>query len=134
MTKINATNRELVDLLHSLYAVQELKGVRFAVAVSKNINTLKEELEHLEAAGAPTPEFNELMVKAQVLMDAQDEEGVKKLEEDNQEIVEARKAQLAELEEMMKDATSCELQTISEESLPADITAKQLNGIIKILE
>lgn len=134
MTKIKATNKEMLELLHGLYSVQELKGVRFAVAVSKNINKLKDELSYLDKAGAPSEEFSKLMDEAQVFIKAEDEVGMQKLEEDNKEIVDARKAQLAEVEVMLEEEVSYELMTLGEDILPADISAQQVNGIIKILE
>ena len=48
MTKIKAKNQELIDLLQSLYAVQDLKGVSFAIAVTKNIDKLQKDVERLK--------------------------------------------------------------------------------------
>ena len=104
MTKIKATNREMLETLQGLYSVQDLKGVKFAVAVSKNIERLKTELLHIDEASKPTPEFQKLLDKAKTF---EDEKDIKKLE--------------------------IELVTMSEQNLPQDITAKQLGTIIKLV-
>ena len=123
MTKIKATNREMLETLQGLYSVQDLKGVKFAVAVSKNIERLKTELLHIDEASKPTPEFQKLLDKAKTF---EDEKDIKKLEKENKSLIDERKAQLAEVDEI-------ELVTMSEQNLPQDITAKQLGTIIKLV-
>tara|TARA_R100000030_G_C3171186_1_gene103347 strand:- start:158 stop:568 length:411 start_codon:yes stop_codon:yes gene_type:complete len=134
MTKIKASNKEMLDTLHGLYAVQDLKGVKFAVAVSKNIERLKNELKHIDEASKPSPEFQELMAKAdKIEKNDKAEELIKELEKENQELIDKRKAQLEEVNELLEEDVEIDLITMSENNLPQDITAKQLSAIIRIV-
>jgi|TARA_E500000318_G_C3359874_1_gene134263 GTP-binding protein EngB required for normal cell division len=134
MTKIKATNKEMLDTLHGLYAVQDLKGVKFAVAVSKNIERLKNELKHIDEASKPSPEFQKLMTEAdKIEKDEKAEELLMKLESENQELIDKRKAQLEEVNELLEEDIEIDLITMSEHNLPQDITAKQLGAIIRIV-
>ena len=138
MTKIKATNRELLDLLHSLYAVSDLKGLKFAIGVSKNIDRLKTDLKYIDDASAPSEEFQKLLDKVRVIESAeQDKEAavsqIAELEKENQELIDERKAQLQDVETILNDEAEIELVSISEEALPEEITAKQLGGIIKLV-
>ena len=45
MTTINATKGELVNLVNGLFSIQELKGKKFGIVVSKNLTTLEEKLK-----------------------------------------------------------------------------------------
>ena len=128
------TNRELATLLGGLFDVQELKGVRFALQVSKNINLLQSELEAIEKAAAPDPEFVVLANQVQALEKANDEEAIKKLEEKNPKLIEDRKSQISEFNKVMEEEAELFLFKISENHLPKDITAKQLNNIQLILK
>ena len=47
MTKVELKNGEFVELVNGLFSVQNLKGVKFGLLVSKNIRILQEELNHL---------------------------------------------------------------------------------------
>ena len=138
MTKtINATKGELVTIINGLFGVQELKGKAFSLVVSKNISTLKDKLKDLEDAGAPDPKFLEVAQKVNEIAnknepDAKDQ--INKIEEENKELVEARRDQMAKVEEMMKEKVKVILDIISEEVLPEDISAAQINKIIKIIK
>tara|TARA_R100001440_G_scaffold75653_1_gene103426 strand:+ start:1457 stop:1873 length:417 start_codon:yes stop_codon:yes gene_type:complete len=138
MTKtINATKGELVTIINGLFGVQELKGKDFSLVVSKNISTLKDKLKDLEDAGAPDPKFLEVAQKVNEIAnknepDAKDQ--INKIEEENKELVEARRSQMAKVEEMMKEKVKVKLDIISEEVLPEDISAAQINKIIKIIK
>ena len=138
MTKtINATKGELVTIINGLFGVQELKGKKFSLVVSKNIAILKETLKDLEDAGKPSEEFLKIAQEVNEIA-TKNEEGAKekidKIEEDNKELVEARRTQMDKVEKMMQESAEVELNTIAEDLLPEDITAKQLNQIIKIIE
>ena len=56
------------------------------------------------------------------------------VEKENKKLVDARRKQMEKVEKMMLKSIELELQIISENFLPEDITAKQLNQIIKIIE
>ncbi len=135
MTKIKATNREMLETLHGLYAVQDLKGVKFAVAVSKNIERLKRELQPIEEAGKASDEFQALLNEVNSIPeDTKDKEAkVKKLEDENKDIIDQRKAQLEEVNELLDETVEIDLVTVAEKSLPQDVTAKQLSAIIKLI-
>ena len=135
--KINATKGELVTVINGLFGVQELKGKKFSIVVSKNIATLKEALIDIENAGKPSEEFLAIAEKVNEIANKNEEdakEQIDKLEEDNKELVAARREQMNKVEEMMKEEIEVELKIISEDLLPEDISAQQINKIIKIIE
>ena len=137
MTTINATKGEFVNLINGLFQVQELKGKKFGLAVSKNIVTLKKELQHLEELGKPSEEFMKLAQKVnEITSSGADDakEQVDKLEEENLELVSSRREQMEKVTELMKDKMKIKLFTISEDTLPEDITARQINNIEKIIK
>ena len=134
MTKVELQNGQFVDLINGLFAVQNLKGVKFGLLVSKNIRVLQDELDHLEEAARPSNEFVELSTKVNALMAEDNADEVKKLEEENAKLVEARKTQLTELEELLKEDTKISLHSIPEDCLPEDITGEQIINIDKIIE
>ena len=134
MTKVELQNGQFVDLINGLFAVQNLKGVKFGLLVSKNIRVLQDELDHLEEAARPSNEFVELSTKVNALMAEDKADEIKKLEEKNAKLVEARKAQLTELEELLKEDTKISLYSIPEDCLPEDITGEQIINIDKIIE
>ena len=135
--KIKTTKGELVTIINGLFGVQELKGKKFSLVVSKNIAILKEALIDLENAGKPSEEFLAIAQKVNEIANKNEEdakEQIDKLEEENKELVEARRAQMAKVEKMMKKEIEIELNIISEDLLPEDISAQQINKIIKIIE
>ena len=138
MKTINATKGEFVNLINGLYQVQEVKGKTFSLNVSKNISILHEKLKDVEKAGTPTEEFLALAKQVNEIAGKESEENAKKLvdklEEENKELVDSRKAQLDKVAEMMKEEIKIKLHILTEESLPEDITAKQINNIVKIIE
>ena len=136
MTTINATKAEFVNLINGLFQVQELKGKKFGLAVSKNIVKLKKELQHLEDLGKPSEEFMELAIKVNEITKNNSEssqEEIDKLEKENETLVKERRAQMEKVTEIMKDEMSIKLITISEDALPNEISAKQINNIEKII-
>tara|TARA_R110000744_G_scaffold278381_2_gene390645 strand:- start:639 stop:1055 length:417 start_codon:yes stop_codon:yes gene_type:complete len=136
MTTIKATKGEFVNLINGLFQVQELKGKKFGLAVSKNITTLKKELKHLEDLGKPSEEFMKLAQKVNELSSKDPENSkveIDKLEKENEELVKLRKEQMDNVTELMKDEMSVDLTIVSEKILPEDITAKQINTIEKII-
>ena len=53
---------------------------------------------------------------------------------ENKELVESRKNQMAKVSEMLKKDIELELHVLPESVLPEDVTAKQINTIINIIE
>jgi septum formation inhibitor MinC len=137
MTTINATKGEFVNLINGLFQVQELKGKKFGLVISKNITTLKKELEHLEDLGKPSEEFMKLAQKVNEISTKDPENSkaeIDKLEKENEELVKLRREQMENVTELMKDTMSIKLKTVSEKLLPEDITAQQINNIEKIIK
>ena len=133
-TKVEATNREFLDLFRGLEAVKTIKGARFAVLVGKNLKELRHVLEPIEQAAQPTFEFQEISVKMQELSEKDDTDAMKSLEEQNQELIEERKAQLAAVEDMLNDKNEVYLHFIQESQLPEEITGEHIEKLIKIIE
>lgn len=137
MKKINATKQEFVDLINGLLQVQELKGKKFSLLVSKNLNILQKNLEDVQKAGTPSEEFLELAQKVNMIASGKapdSQEQIDKLEAENKELVDARKEQMAKVTEMLKEEIEVELNMLPEDTLPEDVTAKQINSIINIIE
>tara|TARA_R100000152_G_C6679534_1_gene113756 strand:+ start:253 stop:666 length:414 start_codon:yes stop_codon:yes gene_type:complete len=137
MKKINATKQEFVDLINGLFQVQELKGKEFSLLVSKNINILQKNLKDIQEAGTPSEAFLELAQQVNQIANsnvADSQEQIDKLEEENKELVEGRKEQMAKVSEMLKKDMELELHILPEDVLPEEVTAKQINSIINIIE
>ena len=137
MKTINATKGDFVHLINGLYQVQDIKGKNFSIIVSKNIAILHEKLKDVEKAGTPSPEFLTLANQVNEISSKDPEnaeEIVTNLEKENKELVDSRKKQLDNVAEMMKKEITVKLNILTEDSLPEDITAKQINSLIKIIE
>jgi dGTP triphosphohydrolase len=135
-TTLKTTKEELVTLINGLFQVQTIKGKEFSLAVSKNIATLKETLTNVEEAGTPSEAFMKLASTVNEIANKNEDDAKEKideLEKQNQELVDARRAQMEEVTELLKEEVEIELETLSEDILPEDITAQQINGIIKII-
>ena len=85
--KVTLVNKEVLNLFQGLLAVKEMKGSRFAVLVAKNLKEMKKVLDPLDAMAIPTQEFQELSVEMNKLIEAEDGEAIKKLEESNSELI-----------------------------------------------
>jgi len=136
-TKINAKKGELVNLINGLFAVQDLKGKNFSLVVSKNIIILRDKLKDLETAGKPSDEFMVLAQEVNQIANENSEdskEKIEKLEKDNNDLVKERRVQMDKLNQLLEAKTTVHLNTISEDNLPENITAKQINQLEKIIE
>ena len=133
MDKFKATNRELLNLYKGLEAVKSIKGARFAVLVGKNIKELRNVLDPLEQAAVPSIEFQELSVVMQKLIESEDQEAIEKLEKDNTELVEERKKQLADVEDLLDNEIEVYLHPIREDQLPEEITGEQVERLLQII-
>ena len=134
MTKTTLTNQELVDLANGLHTVKDLKGVSFALAVAKNLENIAKELKHIDDASKPTEEFLKVAEQIQTLAKEQNqEEAIRKLEEDNMHLTEERKKQLDEVSNLLKEESSVDIHTIYANKLPGDISADQIMKINKII-
>lgn len=133
-TKVEATNREFLDLFRGLEAVKTIKGARFAVLVGKNLKELRHVLEPIETAAHPPFPFQEVSIKMQEFAEKEDKEAMTALESDNQGIIEERKAQLAAVEDMLNEPAEVYLHVIKEAQLPEEITGEHIEKLIKIIE
>ena len=129
---VDTTVQSYVDLLATLYTVQELPGLKFAKKVADNIDTLEEELEPLNTILQPTDEF--LAFSEKVRKEAgNDHEKIAAMEAENTELVEHRKQQIETAKEMLSEPKEITLRKIHEGELPQQISAKQLKGLALIL-
>jgi len=126
-------NQELVDLTNGLFAVKDLKGVKFALVVSKNMENLQNELKHLDDAGRPSEEFIKVAEQVQALMKGGKEDEAKKMEEDNNHLQDERQKQIDELQELLAEESTVQIYTVFSSQLPNDITADQIMKINKII-
>tara|TARA_R110002012_G_scaffold7040_5_gene33339 strand:+ start:13201 stop:13614 length:414 start_codon:yes stop_codon:yes gene_type:complete len=137
MTTIKATKGDFVQLINGLFAVQNLKGKDFSLTISKNIVKLKEALAELEEAGKPSEEFMALAEQVNIVVNENKEDSkeiIAKLEEENKELVKARQTQMDEVTELMKEELELDLEELKEDYLPEEITAQQINNLIKIIK
>ena len=133
-THITATNREFLNMFKTLSDTRSVKGVNYAKAVIKNLQVIKEHLEPIEEMALPSEEFIELSVKAQEFINKEDSEGLKKFEEENQELIEKRKTQMEEVNAKLDEVSTVELVMIDEKVLPEDISAEQIEMLVKIIQ
>ena len=134
MVQITATNQEFVELFKALEGVKDVKGTRFAFVVAKNIKELNRHLRPLEEFATPTPEFQKVASIAHELAEKEDKEGIEKLEEEHKELIEQRKAQIAELEAKMQDSVSVYVEKIRKDQLPEDLTTDQLLPLLMLID
>ena len=137
MKTINATKQELITIVNGLVGVQDLKSKDFSLVVSKNMNILRKALKDIEEAGKPSKEFLAVAEKVNEIANNNPEDAqaeINKIEEENKELVEARRKQMAKIEEMMRETAEVELEFISKDLLPEDISPAQLNKLSKIIE
>tara|TARA_R110002167_G_scaffold101836_3_gene264860 strand:- start:3470 stop:3907 length:438 start_codon:yes stop_codon:yes gene_type:complete len=136
MKKINAPKQEFVDLINGLFQVQELQGKEFSILVSKNMNILQKNLKDIQDAGEPSEEFLKLAQQVNELANADQDsqETIDALEKENKELVDQRKDQMAKVAEILKEEIELELHLLPEAILPEEVTAKQINNLINIIE
>ena len=137
MTTIKAKKGEFVNIINGLFSVQDLKGKKFSLTVSKNISILQKALKDLEEAGKPSDEFMKLASEVNQLANANSEdskEKIDKLEKENKELVDERRTQMDKVTKMMEEEIEVKLNILKEDILPEDITAKQINNLIKIIK
>lgn len=157
MTKL--TNQELVDLSAGLQSVLNLSGAKFAYAIAKNIKIVSPKVQEIEKSLNPKKEFLEYDKKRADLAESfaeKDEKGnpkiegerylipearqeefntaVEKLKEVNKEVIKAREAQLTAFEESLKEEIEIELHLFPQADLPDNITGRQIEGIMCIID
>lgn len=153
------TKNESVALFQSLNRLGNLKGVKFAYGVSRNISLLKPEVESLEKAVAVSEEYAEFEKKRIALVEKfakKDEKGkfimtgnnyeieegkqgeldkeFEELKSDNEEVFSARLKQVEEYNELLKTESSVVLHKVSLADVPVDISVQQMFGISAIVD
>jgi hypothetical protein len=123
-----------LNIFKVLNETRNVKGVRYAKAVVINSKVIKDHLDPLEQLAVPTEDFINLSLEAQKFIQAEDSEGLKKFEEEHTEIIEKRKAQMQAVNEKLDEEATLELKLIAEACIPDDITAEQLDTLIKIIQ
>ena len=135
--KIKTTKQEFVQMLNSLFAVKDLKGKKFAVAVAKNLEILTNNLKDLEEAGAPSKEFMELATQVNEIAN-KNEDGAKEqidnIEQENKELIDARRAQLDDVAKLMEEEIEITIEPLTIEMLPEDITPQQMSSLLKFIK
>jgi septal ring factor EnvC (AmiA/AmiB activator) len=137
MKTINATKQEFVDIINGLFAVQDLQGKEFSLLVSKNIHILQKNLKDIQEAGKPSEEFLSLAQQVNEIANANEDnskEQIDALEKENKELVESRKEQMDKVADLLKANIELTLHILPEAVLPEEVTAKQINSIITIIE
>lgn len=132
-TEITMTVGDAIELYKGLEAVKKHKGARFAIIVGRNMKELFRLLKEYEDMAKPSEEFMHLSAKAHKLAEAEDEEGIKALEAENEILIESRKKQLAELENALKNEVVLNLETIREDQLPEEVTGEEVVPILPIV-
>lgn len=130
---ITGTKREFLNIFQVFNETKDVKNVKYATINVINSKVIREQLDELEAMATPSQEFIDLSIKAQELIKNEDEAGLKRLEEENTSLVEARKTQLAEVQAKLDEEVTLELKMINEKILPEDLSAEQLEMISKLI-
>jgi len=131
-TAEETTGQTYIDLVQGLYSVQDLPGRAFAEKVLQNIKKLEIALKPVNDAFQPTKEFEVFAQKVQ--NEAQgDPEKTKLLEETEPGLVAERTAQVEAGQAHLEAPMTVKLYNIPKNSLPANITARQLRSLELIL-
>jgi hypothetical protein len=151
--------QDLIVLYRSLNQLGSLQGVKFAYAVSRNIDLIKPELEALEKVSAPSKEYLEFektrvalvekyAVKGEdgkfimknneyeIPKEKQEELNTEfgKLREENKELFEARENQIKEYNDLLKEESKIELYKVTLNDVPANITVAQMTSVKAIID
>ena len=130
---ITGTKREFLNIFQVFNETKDVKNVKYATINVINSKVIREQLDELEAMATPSQEFIDLSLKAQELIKNEDEDGLKRLEEENASLVEARKEQLAIVQAKLDEEVTLELKMINEKILPNDLSAEQLEILSKLI-
>jgi hypothetical protein len=153
------TKNESVALYQSLNKLGNLKGVKFAYGVSRNISLLKPEIESLEKAVTVSEEYKEFENKRIALVEKfskKDEKGkfvkvnnnyeieegkqeeldkeFEALKAENQEVFDSRLKQIEEYNELLKTESTVVLYKVALSEVPTDISVQQMFGISAIVD
>ncbi len=131
---VTATNREFLNIFKTLNETRSTKGVAYAKAVVKNSEVIKAHLDPIEEQAKPSEAFMLLSLEAQKYIQAEDGEGLKKFEEEHSEVIEERKKQMELVNSKLDETATLELKIVNEAHLPEDLSAEQLETLMKIVQ
>lgn len=137
MKTIKMSKNEAAALYNGLVEVKDLKSKSFALKAARSMSTIREALKDIEDLGKPSEEFLALSMKVQEIIKEDPENGqekIQELENENKELVDKRKAQLDTVNAKLLEDVELELDTFSEDVLPNEISADQINKLIKIID
>lgn len=152
--------KEILILYQSLHNLGSLQGCRFAYGIAKNISILEKEAKIIQKTIEASPEFSEFENKrielakkyakkdkeGKLLTDT--ENGVESYVMENQakfdkefnnlknkyeKILDERKKQIDEYNELLETETDIELYKIKLSDVPSNITVSQMNLIKNII-
>lgn len=138
-------------------SVLNLKGVKFAYAVGKNLEIIKSEVNALmksQEASKEYQEFDKQRIELASEMSNKDEKGNPIIENNNYQIqdlikfkkaldilkgkhkkaVDAREKQVKEFEELLQEKTKVKLHKIKLAEVPDDISTQQMASIMVIIQ
>ncbi|RKE02300.1 hypothetical protein [Marinifilum flexuosum] len=151
---------EVLQLEQALQAVGNLRGVKFAYAVSKNMRTVKNECDDIRKSIEPSKEWQEVekqqreinleyckkdnegspvpSAQGQFIILPEHKDAHKKkmdaLKEEKKELFEIREKQIEDYNKSLDDEVEIKLHKINQDDIPEDITASQLEGIFDMVE
>lgn len=148
--------KNLMSLNQALLSLN-LKGVKFARSVAKNINLLKPDIESLSKAIEPDKgflEFDKERVKLAKKYAQKDEKGqpvvvnnsfqisdqdafdkeFEVLKNENQKVCEDREKQVKDFQELLEEDVRIELYKIKFTEIPEDISTQQYVSIMDLIE
>ena len=150
---------EIIQLYRNLNTLGQLQGVKFAYAISRNLAILKPEIEALEKASSPTPEFLEMDKERIKLVEEhaeKDEKGKPKkkgneyvIPEDkkgdfenafevfkieHKELFDAREKQIEEYNALLQTESTIVLHKVNLADVPQNITVQQMHSISSFVE
>ena len=150
------TKQKALDIYNTLNTLGELKGTRFAYGVSKNVNKLQPEINALQKSFAASEEFlaydkervelakeyshkikgEPVIIEGRYDIEDQDkfDKELEKLQKKHKKAVEEREKQFKEFQEILKEEVEIDLYKIKISDVPQEITARQMNGILEIIE
>jgi hypothetical protein len=128
------TNKQFLDIFHTLQETRFTKGVRYALVVIKNSEVISAHLKELDEAAKPSEAFVELSIKAQELIKSEKFDELAELEKENATVIQERKEQMDKVNAKMQEEATLELKLIPESILPDDITADQIEKLIPIIQ
>lgn len=151
-------NKDIVALYKALANVEKLPGAKFAYAIAKNSDILKNEVKAIKSAVKSREdhvvyekELAELSKKYAKkdqkgkpiivngnFLEIDDTEGFEKehvaLKEKHKIAIEYRETQLKDYEKLLEQKNDIKLHLLEVSDLPKDITGEQLKGIYAILK